>query len=295
MKQIESGLYLVRADRKGVRRMEFRPGDDLRRVLVDGLLGRLQRLGLCGGLVAALLFGFADNCDLDLVDDFMRSGTIHLLALSGMHLNLVLCLMAFLARPVPGRRLRTILFVAGTTAYVFLVGPKPSIMRAFLMFLFAALADFSGRKTPSIQPLALALITYGLVAPEALMSLSGQLSFLAVAGILLWTRSLERRLGPWFPGPVRLALAVSLAAQAAVTPLLLARMGGVAPIGIVAGLLLSPLTDMMIMGGFAYLVTSCLGIPFVENWLALLLNQVYYGIELIVSMAAEFPMIRIKG
>jgi competence protein ComEC len=291
LKALDSGLHFARVERGSFKRLEASPLQGLRRSAVDYMLGRCQDLGRCGGLAAALLLGFSDGCDLDLVDDFVRSGSVHLLALSGMHLNLILSLLAVLARPLPGRRLRALLFIAGTAAYVFIVGPKPSIVRAFLMFLYGAVADFAGRASPAIQALAVSFVGYGLAAPEALLALSGQLSFLAVAGILLLTRAIQRRLRPWIPGPLLPALSVSLAAQAAVAPLLLARMGGIAPIGLAAGLVLSPLTDVMILGSLVYLAASAFGLP--TGALALLLNLVYDAVEALVGAAAGFPMLKL--
>jgi competence protein ComEC len=291
LRPLDASLYFARSDRRGPRRLEPALIDGLRRGMVEKLLARIQDLGRSSGLVAALLLGFSDGCEPGLVQDFVRSGTVHLLALSGMHLNVVMSLLALLARPLPGRRMRSIMFLLGTTAYVFLVGPKPSIIRAFLMFLFAAIADFIGRSSPSIQALGLAFLVYCLWAPEVLLSLSCQLSFLAVTGILILTRALQRRLGPWLPGPLSAAVCISLAAQAAVSPLLLLQMGAVAPLGIVAGLVLSPLTEILILGGFIYLIVATTGLPAVPDALALLLNLVYDAIDLVVGAASVLPQL----
>jgi competence protein ComEC len=292
---LQAGLYFARADRRGPQRTSPGPVDEARRTIVENLLSRIQDLGRSAGLVAALLLGFSDGCEPGLVQDFVRSGTVHLLALSGMHLNVVMSLFALLARPLPGRRMRSIVFILGTSAYVFLVGPKPSIIRAFLMFLVGAGAEFMGRKTPALQALGLAFLFYGLCAPEGLLSLSCELSFLAVAGILVLAPSLQRRLGPWIPGPLSAAVCISLAAQAAVSPLLLFQMGALAPLGILAGLMLSPLTELLILGGFIYLCSAAAGLPVLPQTLALLLNWLYDAVDLIVGAASALPLFKLAG
>jgi len=177
------------------------------------------------GMVKALLLGIRDELDADQKQAFARSGTIHVLAVSGMHVGLVYAvLMALLgwwgmkSGARFGRGLLIILFLWG---YAGLTGWSPSVLRATVMFTFFTVAEMSGRQTEPLNSLFGAAFVLLLWDPLMLFQLSFQLSFLAVLGILLFYKPI---LHLWqAPNTVMhyfwSLTAVSLAAQVITTPL----------------------------------------------------------------------------
>ncbi len=146
-------------------------------------------------LMEAMTLGVRDDLG-ELRGLFAAAGLAHVLALSGLHVGV---LVAALGRALAGLgRRRYPLLAAATVGYVALVGPSPSVLRAASMVLagLAALGAGHGRLEPW-PALSLAAVVSLLVAPAQLLDASFQLSYLAVAGMLLFAPPLVRRvLGP---------------------------------------------------------------------------------------------------
>ena len=206
-------------------------------------------------IIAALLFGDRSSLSTRTVDLFTRAGLVHSLALSGQHLALAamagaLCiflvnrLCPFAFYHVPRRILLAWAGVPFALAYLFLGGAPFSLLRAALMMMVAAFYVNRRKYFSPLDALFAAAFLLVLGWPPVLFELSAQLSVLAVAGILLalpltaaFQRCFDVRAGDSLP--MRLLkvltrwtgamLIVSLAAQAAVLPLLAATFGAVSP------------------------------------------------------------------
>jgi competence protein ComEC len=124
---------------------------------------------------------------------------------------------------------------------------EPSVLRASVMAGIAATAFALGRPAPGIRLLALAVSGLVLVDPLLTRSVGFQLSVAASAGILLLSPPLRR----WLPGPRWLVdpLAVTIAAQAAVAPLLVSAFGGVPVSSVPANLLAAPAAGLVMTWG----------------------------------------------
>ena len=146
-----------------------------------------------GALMSAMTLGLRDDLG-EVRDTFGASGMAHLLALSGLHVGVLLLAIERLLAAVP--RWRTPILVLATVAFVWLVGPSPSVVRAACMAL-AALASraFGAGRVQPWTALALAALAGLLHAPQMLLDLSFQLSYLAVAGMLLLLPPWLGRLG----------------------------------------------------------------------------------------------------
>jgi competence protein ComEC len=134
---------------------------------------------------------------------------------------------------------------------------EPSVLRASMMAVIAMVAMYAGRPVSSVRLLCLAVIALLLADPFLVHSVGFALSVGASAGIALFARRLARSL----PGPaaVREPVAVTLAAQAGVAPVLFAVFGGVPAIAPVANLLAVPVAEpLSIYGLVASLAVSLL-------------------------------------
>lgn len=146
-----------------------------------------------GALMSAMTLGLRDDLG-EVRDLFGAAGMAHLLALSGLHVGVLLLALERLLRGAP--RWRTPLLALSALGFVALVGAAPSIVRAATMAL-AALASrsFGAGRVQPWTALSLAALVGLLHAPQMLHDLSFQLSYLAVAGMLLLLPPWLARLG----------------------------------------------------------------------------------------------------
>ena len=149
---------------------------------------RLLSTGLDGStapLASALLLGRREAVDPEVNDAFARTGTTHLLAISGLHLQVLALALGASARVMGvGRRSAYALVIAGTVGYALLVGLAPSVVRSAAMTVGACLAGMKDRCVGPANLLAGAALLTLLHNPADLFDVGCQLSFLAVAAIL---------------------------------------------------------------------------------------------------------------
>jgi competence protein ComEC len=223
----------------------FRVANALRNVVLRGTqpLDTTDR-----ALLAGFLVGDVRGVPSPITDDFRDSGLTHLLAVSGENVAFVLALVGPLLRRC-ALRSRLAIGIAVLIVFGCATRFEPSVLRAEVMAAFAMAAAFVGRPAPAGRLLCGAVIVLLVADPFLLHSLGFQLSVAATAAIIGLAPPVARRLrGPeWF----RLPLAVSIAAQVGVTPVLLAARGSVPVVSPLANLLAVPLAEPLTIVGFA--------------------------------------------
>ncbi|MFP4382703.1 MAG: ComEC/Rec2 family competence protein [Spirochaetia bacterium] len=211
--------------------------------------------GRTGAFLTALLTGDRQRLNPEDAAVFRKAGCAHILALSGMHLGILCALFTLVLNPVTGGR-SFWLVAPAVLLYIFVTGPLPSLNRAALMFLLGGLGKLFGRRVDLRILLLLSFVILLFADPVSARTLSFQLSFLALAGIIFLSppivSMLEPRLGRWLALP----LSASLAAQTATAPLLLALFGTIRPAGIIAALVLTPLVTVFLWGGIISIVCT---------------------------------------
>jgi len=155
----------------------------------------------------------------ELADDFRAAGLTHLTAVSGANVAFVLALAGPALRRCRWRS-RLPLTLSVIVGFALLTRFEPSVVRASAMAGLVTLAAALGREASGLRILALAVTGLVLVDPLLVSSVGFGLSVAASAGILLLAGPIERRLPG--PRPFAAAVAVTLAAQVGVAPLLLA-------------------------------------------------------------------------
>ncbi len=203
----------------------------------------------------SLFAGFVlgdDRFQNDLVtDDFRGAGLGHLLAVSGSNVAFLLALLApLIARLDLPYRVPCIL--AALAFFALLTRAEPSVLRATVMAGTAAVLAGLGRPSNGRRLLALAAAGLVVVSPPLLHSLGFQLSVLASAGIVWMSPSIAAALPG--PSPLANAIAVTVAAQLWVSPLLVATFGGVPvaaiPANIAAAPMAGPISAWGLTGGW---------------------------------------------
>jgi competence protein ComEC len=217
----------------------------LRHLLTDGAssLPPAQR-----ALFTGLVIGDDRGQDPASREAFRAAGLSHLLAVSGGNVAFVLALVRPLLRwlPLAGRTLAALGVLA---AFGVLTRWEPSVLRAEAMAAAALLAAWRGRPQPGVRLLALAVSGLLLVDPLLAWSLGFRLSVAASAGIVLLARPLADRL----PGPRALAdaVAVTVAAQVGVAPVLVPTFGPLPLAAVPANLLAGPAAGLVMGWGLA--------------------------------------------
>ncbi len=208
-------------------------------------------------LVSAMVAGAREAVPRDLEQEFRRSGTVHLLVVSGLHAGYIAGAAWLLCLVFPGRGWTAVL-TAMLAVWVFalMTGARPPVLRAALLFSLLALAWPLQRKVSPLNLLAAVFALLLLVNPSWLFDLGFQLSFAAVAGIMLLTPALEQTLPERRRRrrPVRyLAKLVlgSACAQIAVLPLLAYHFGQVSLTAFPANPPMVFLAGPLVLGAFA--------------------------------------------
>ncbi|MEH7414064.1 DNA internalization-related competence protein ComEC/Rec2 [Neobacillus drentensis] len=192
------------------------------------------------GLSAALIFGDTNTLDPELLSDYQRTGIVHLLAISGLHVSLFIGMIFFIGiRCGLTRQFMTNFLLILLPVYVVLTGSSPSVIRSCLMIALILVAEKwrSHLRIITIDAISLAFILYLFVSPLVLFDIGFQLSFLVSFAIILAAPIILKR----YQGNGAKMAATSVTAQLSAMPLLLYHYFGVSMIGIAANLLYIPL------------------------------------------------------
>ncbi|MDB5034567.1 MAG: internalization-related competence protein ComEC/Rec2 [Chlorobi bacterium] len=272
-------------------------------LLVDPIRDRARAFagshvgGAEGGILRALLIGEREYVDSGSRDAFMRTGTIHLLAVSGFNVGLIALVLFMALSWIPSRAMQFLLFVPLLGLYVLATGADPSILRAAVMAAAFMGARVGSRISRPLNTLAFAAMLILLLNPSALFTAGFQLSFASVAGIIIIYPGLERPLFAKVGGlrhraflllPARWLL-LSISAQLFTLPFVLYHFGYLPVISLLINMPALPLTSIALGAGaagtFAGLVSSHLAAWFGGTaYLAVVL------VERIVGWGASLPV-----
>ena len=262
------------------------------------LYQQYRKMGIEGqelGIISALTLGYREDLDKDVQRAFSASGAMHVLAVSGLHTGIVwgivmwILTLCVLYKPLWEDKFRRWLLNISTIvliwAYAFLTGLSPSVMRSALMLTFWALSSLLEQQTSRWNPLLAAAVVILIVNPLALWSVSFQLSFAAVAGIMLFGSSMQQAVVSkervW--QSVSRLLIVSLAAQLGTMPLTLHYFGQTSNYFALTNLIVVPMAGILLSLGFSTLAMSWCAVGewlgLATKWCTWLLNQAVQWIE----------------
>jgi competence protein ComEC len=220
-------------------------------------------------LLSSLILGRSELLDEVVQDDFRRTGTYHVLAISGLHVALLCAVFWFLLRALPlPRGVAGLILAFVALFYAALTGFRPPAARAALGVTAWAAASLFRRKVRALPAISLVAAAILIPDPRAIDSPGFQLSFAAVLGIMTLARKLKAGLFARtllldrFTVPRRRPLhllliylsrgvPVTLAATFATAPLLLWHFGSISLVVLPANLVVVPLTAVLVPLGFA--------------------------------------------
>ncbi len=234
---------------------------------------------------SAMVLGQKKMMPDSLANTFRNAGMMHILAVSGLHVGILAFALKYVLLLLPFRKIRYLLLVILLWGYVFITGMSASVTRAVMMFSFLMWAWSGNRKGNSLNILAASAFVMLLWDSFMILQLGFQLSFFAVAGILLIVPSFNNRIND-LPGIIRYPLSimgVSFAAQVAVSPILFYYFHYVPLHAIFINVLVIPLASVLLISGFLLLIVADF---------ALVSNGLVYFSEFVwklMNLAMEIP------
>ncbi|MDB4766499.1 ComEC family competence protein, partial [bacterium] len=145
-------------------------------------------------LASAILLGNREQLEPSRRETFLQTGTVHLLAISGLHVGILACCFFVIFRcGWLSRNACLFLTIAFVMFYAWLVEFRPPVVRASILIILFCAARMSGRSGLSYNVLALAALIVLAINPTDLFSLGTQLSFLAVVSISFGNKWIFKR------------------------------------------------------------------------------------------------------
>ena len=136
-------------------------------------------------LAKALTYGESDTALQGVKSDFSALGISHLLAISGLHLGILMASAGFILRKFgAGKTLCSVLCLIFGFGFLFITGFRPSIFRAYLTFALLILSEFSKRARDGVITLLFAVSFICVISPYSICDVGLHLSFFATLGIL---------------------------------------------------------------------------------------------------------------
>tara|TARA_B110000046_G_scaffold40089_1_gene44291 strand:- start:12164 stop:14179 length:2016 start_codon:yes stop_codon:yes gene_type:complete len=213
----------------------------------------------------ALLLGQRQDISKQLIADYSSAGAIHILAVSGLHVGIILLILNWLFKPLErlrkGKLIKTILVVLFLWMFAFVAGLSASVVRAVTMFTFLAIGLSFRRKNIIEFSLIASMFFLLIVKPMFLFDVGFQLSYLAVFGII-WVQPILYAF--WNP-KLKIVdkfwqlLTVSFAAQAGILPLSLYYFHQFPGLFWMSNLIIIPFLGAILIGGIVIIFLSLIG------------------------------------
>jgi len=212
---------------------------------------------------AGLVLGSKRNIPDSLMSDFNRTGTTHIIAVSGYNVTIIVVWIG-LFLGIFSRKLKfwgTITIILG---FVIMTGAPASVIRAGILAGLVALGHFEGRRINMLIILLLTASLMLLASPYALKyDLSFQLSYLAFAGLVYVGPIISKlKIIRWLPGAIKNTFSETLGAQIMVLPILIYAFGRVS--------FISPLANILIL----WLIPASMGLVFATGIAGLIITGV---------------------
>ncbi len=205
------------------------------------------------GLAEALLIGYKDDLDKNLVEAYTNTGVVHVIAISGLHVGLIYWLLMGLTSPLKKKQtafVRLLIVLCCLWLFAFLAGAQPSVLRSAVMFSFIATAKVVSRRSSIYNTLALSAFALLCYNPYWLWDVGFQLSYTAVLSIFLFFRPVYN----WFYFPNKTLdflwklNAVTIAAQILTVPLSIYHFHQFPVLFLFTNLVAVPLSSIILMG-----------------------------------------------
>lgn len=281
----------------------FRARDRLEAAVLRGISGPPE----VEGLLLGMILGQRSQMPPEVNENFKKTGTLHVIAISGLHITLIAFLIAMVLRLFGiNKKIITLIVIPLLSGYVMMTGFRPSAVRALVMCIVFLGGWLLNRPAHMMNSLAVSAFIILAFAPYQLFDPGFQLSFLVVAAIVLLAPEIKRRMEPWIePDPflpqefvspsqrrISRALgwagdltAVSLAAWIGSAGLILYYFHLFSPVSFFCNLIVVPLSGLSLALGFTAMLVDLVwpGLASVFNQSQWLVTRLMLGVTEIVA------------
>ena len=244
-------------------------------------------------IVSALLLGDKQSLSLEAKDSYGKAGAMHVLAVSGLHVGIILVILTFVFNFIFGKSkntiIKTILTVLFIWAFAFVTGLSISVMRSAVMFSFIAVGGVLKHKISIYNTIALSAFVILLINPLFVFDVGFQLSYLAVIGIIILHPKIDNLvyIKNNYLNHAWSITVVSIAAQIATLPISIYYFHQIPVYALLSNLFVIYLaTLLLILGIVSILISFIPPLLFLVYWL---LHPVIYALNFIVTTVANLP------
>lgn len=244
-------------------------------------------------IAKALLLGQKEDLDKDTLRTFSSAGAMHVLAVSGLHVGIIMYILMFILKPIKkikfGKRIFVISILTGVWFYAFITGLSPSVLRSSLMFSFIIIGQEIERETSVYQSILVSAFLLILIDPLVIFKVGFQLSYLAVLGIVY----LQPKIYNLFYLKIKLLdylwqiTSVSIAAQIATFPLGLFYFHQFPNFFFISNLAVIPLAGLILGIGIGYFTLHFL--PYISDLLIRVLDIALSIMNFTVKWVESLP------
>lgn len=259
------------------------------------------------GFLNSIIIGDRAQLEEGIKEDFIRTGTVHVLAISGLNVAFVAAIFLFIGGflRIP-KKANLILTLVLLIFYTFATGANPPIVRAIVMFAIFAVGYMLNRDSDPINTLSLAALAILIYNPKELFDPSFQLSFASVASIVIFTPPvmealrLNEKNKRTLLGKTKFYIlggaAVSAAAWIGSSPLTAAYFNIVSPVSFAANLVIVPSLSLLTALSFVFLAVEPFSLQLggVLSLAIRLVDDIVFGLNHIMAIA-PFSYIRVPA
>ncbi|MFZ4401696.1 MAG: ComEC/Rec2 family competence protein [Bacteroidales bacterium] len=244
-------------------------------------------------VISAILLGQTDKIDPELIKDYSGSGAIHVLSVSGMHVALIFLslsiLLSFLDKIKYGKPVKTFILLITVWFYALLTGMSPSVIRAATMISFIIIGKSLRRDADTLNILFASAFFILLFNPFLIADVGFQLSYLAVAGILIINEAITKWVTPsnYILNKLWETTAVSLSAQLVTTPLSMLYFHQFPNYFMLTNVVVFIFAAVVMYAGIFVILVSF--IPYVSGFSAKILVYLVYGMNQSISFIEGLP------
>ncbi|WP_372756398.1 ComEC/Rec2 family competence protein [Mariniflexile sp.] len=217
-------------------------------------------------IINALLLGQRQDISEEVYLNYTNAGAIHILAISGLHIGLILLILEFIFKPITyiknGKLLNAILLLSILWSFAIIAGLSASVTRAVTMFSVVAIAKNLNRPTNIYNTLAISMLVILLFKPLFLFDVGFQLSYLAVFAIVAIDPLLYRlwKTKYWLPDKLWHTLTVTISAQLGIIPLSLYYFHQFPGLFFLSNLVIIPILGIILGLGLAVMLLAVLNV-----------------------------------
>jgi competence protein ComEC len=247
-------------------------------------------------IASTLLLGYKADLSADVLQAYSKTGTIHVLSVSGAHVAVLFALIIFLLKPLNrhryGKILKAVLSLTLIWAYAILTGLSPAVCRAAVMLSMIIIGQASGRPVHNLNVLAVSAFVLLLYDPFLITDVGFQLSYLAVFGLFAFQPIIYAQLKFEYKWADKFwnICAFSLAVQLITFPLSAFYFHQFPVYFLVSNLLIIIPAEALVIGGMLFLLSTTVSwLAPLSRILAYLLEQLILGMTRGLSYIEHLP------